>query len=75
MKIILIIIALSIAAISLVGCTDIYSDPGYPVVSGGSNIHQSHHASYHPHHYFGGHYGPGPVVHTSQAGGIKQSHF
>jgi len=75
MKIIITILILSIAAIGVVGCTGIYTDPGYPVVSGGSYIHQSHYPSYHPRRYYGSLRARGPAVHVGRGTRISQSHY
>ncbi len=74
MKKLLLTLALIAAAITLVGCTGPYE--AYPVVSGGSDIHQSHHRRRHHRNKPYRHYAsPGPVIHSSGRSGISQSHY
>lgn len=89
MKKLFLSIVLTLLTISLVGCTGIYENPGYPVVSSGGDIHQRHYRyrdrpyanpRIHQRHYrrryksYANKYGPRPSVHTSERR-ISQNHY
>jgi len=75
MKTILITITLMAAAVGLISCTGVYTDPSYPVVSTGRSIHQSHHHYRRHHHYNHRRVASAPKVYVGGGSSISQSHY